>query len=238
MRGAVQGVGFRPFVYGVATRLGLAGFVLNGPEGVEVEVEGAEADVEGFVQELETSPPRLARIDEVQTDELEPVGDTEFVIRHSAQDGERTVFIAPDMATCADCLRELASPADRRYRYPFVNCTNCGPRYTIICDVPYDRAKTTMASFEMCRACRAEYEDPSNRRFHAEPTCCPACGPKVWLADAAGDTIISEDAVNETIRRLAAGDVVAVRAMAWRRGTTLPRVMGAGLLTAPVRVLR
>jgi hydrogenase maturation protein HypF len=211
--GVVQGVGFRPFVYGLASRLGLAGFVRNEPQGVELELEGAAATIEAFLEQLRTAGPPLARIQGIRTCELPPLDERGFVIHPSAKTGERTVFIAPDQATCQDCLRELRDPRDRRYRYPFINCTNCGPRYTIIRDVPYDRARTTMAEFIMCPTCRAEYEDPSNRRFHAEPTCCPACGPQVRLTDPSGIPIPCDDAIAAAIDRLSTGTIVAVKGL-------------------------
>ena len=213
IRGAVQGVGFRPFVHGLANRLGLAGHVRNDPAGVILELEGADGAVEMFLDELGNSPPPLARIVEVGVEDIEPVGDQAFVIQESIRGGERTVLVPPDMATCPDCLRELRDPANRRSRYPFVNGTNCGPRYTIICDLPYDRARTTMAPFEMCPDCRAEYEDPSNRRFHAEPTCCPVCGPHVQLTEGSGNTVACEDPVTEAVHILEQGGIVAVKGL-------------------------
>ena len=179
--GVVQGVGFRPFVYGLAHRHGLAGFVRNDAQGVVVEVEGEPKELDLFAAELVAQTPPLARITALETSKIEPRGEREFVIETSAVDGERTALVPADIATCDDCLRELFDPGDRRFRYPFVNCTNCGPRFTIVRAVPYDRANTTMASFEICDACRSEYEDPANRRFHAEPTCCPDCGPRLSL---------------------------------------------------------
>ncbi|HOD49962.1 MAG TPA: carbamoyltransferase HypF [Candidatus Hydrogenedentes bacterium] len=211
--GAVQGVGFRPFVYGLATRAGLAGFVLNEPRGVTIELEGPREAIGVFLAELESSPPPLARIERIETRETAPLGESGFRIRESAAYGERSVLVPPDLATCSDCLREMADPSDRRYRYPFINCTNCGPRYTIIQDLPYDRAKTTMADFVMCSACRAEYEDPANRRFHAEPTCCPVCGPRVWLADRAGGEVPCGAPIGEAIRCLSAGAIVAIKGL-------------------------
>ena len=179
--GVVQGVGFRPFVYGLAHRHGLAGFVRNDAQGVVVEVEGEPKELDLFAAELVAQTPPLARITALETSKIEPRGEREFVIETSAVDGERTALVPADIATCDDCLRELFDSGDRRFRYPFVNCTNCGPRFTIVRAVPYDRANTTMASFEICDACRREYEDPANRRFHAEPTCCPDCGPRLSL---------------------------------------------------------
>ncbi|HEX3962668.1 MAG TPA: carbamoyltransferase HypF [Trebonia sp.] len=198
VEGIVQGVGFRPFVYALATRLGLGGFVGNDVNGVFAEVEGQPAAVRDFLRAIEEEAPPLARIDRVTTTSVAPVGTAAFEIvasdaqagdTHASAAGSRRTLIAADTATCADCLRELADPADRRYRYPFINCTNCGPRFTIVKDVPYDRPLTTMAAFGMCEQCAAEYHDPANRRFHAQPTCCPACGPRLTLLDAAGKPI-------------------------------------------------
>jgi hydrogenase maturation protein HypF len=186
VEGVVQGVGFRPFVYSLATRLGLAGLVGNDVDGVFAEVEGDQAAVREFLGALERNAPPLARIERVTATSMAPVGAGSFEIVASDTSGRRRALIAADTATCADCLRELADPADRRFRYPFINCTNCGPRFTIVRDVPYDRPLTTMAPFAMCAQCAAEYHDPANRRFHAQPTCCPACGPQLTLLDQAG----------------------------------------------------
>jgi hydrogenase maturation protein HypF len=178
--GIVQGVGFRPFVHGLARRLELAGFVLNDGEGVLIEAEGEPALLDDFAAALRTEAPPLARVDAVASERMRPRGERGFSIRLSAPTG-RTALIPADVATCGDCLRELHDPADRRYRYPFTNCTRCGPRFTIVRAVPYDRANTTMAGFPLCADCRREYEDPADRRFHAEPVCCPACGPRLSL---------------------------------------------------------
>jgi hydrogenase maturation protein HypF len=179
--GIVQGVGFRPFVYGLARAQELGGFVRNDARGVVIEAEGAEEKLGLFAAALVEQAPPLARIAAVEASVIEPLGEHEFVIAPSDREGERTALVPADVATCDDCLRELFDPADRRYLYPFINCTNCGPRFTIVRSVPYDRANTTMASFELCADCRREYEDAANRRFHAEPTCCPDCGPKLSL---------------------------------------------------------
>jgi hydrogenase maturation protein HypF len=178
--GIVQGVGFRPFVYGLAREYGLGGFVLNDGNGVVTEVEGGAEALDAFAAALRTEAPPLARVDAVDAVSLPPLGERQFRIAASADTG-RSALIPPDVATCDDCLRELFDPADRRYRYPFVNCTQCGPRFTIVRSVPYDRPNTTMAGFPLCRDCRREYEDPADRRFHAEPVCCPACGPRLSL---------------------------------------------------------
>ena len=198
IRGVVQGVGFRPFVYGVARRHGLAGFVLNDGEGVVVEAEGASGALDALQLALLAEAPPLARIDEVLVERLTPRGEREFSIVASSPTGG-TAVVPADVATCDECLRELFDPTDRRHRYPFLNCTNCGPRFTIVQASPYDRANTTMASFELCAECRAEYEDPCDRRFHAEPICCPACGPRLSLP------------LDEAVGLLRAGAILAVK---------------------------
>ena len=179
--GVVQGVGFRPYVHELATWLRLSGHVGNDVAGVFIEIEGTPEDVEEFLAALARDAPPLARVEHVQVAECPTRGVTGFEIAASHADGVRNALVSADSGTCADCLRELFDPADRRYRYPFVNCTNCGPRFTIVRDVPYDRPRTTMAGFPMCAACRAEYTDPADRRFHAEPACCPDCGPRLEL---------------------------------------------------------
>ena len=179
IRGVVQGVGFRPFVHNLARRLGLAGYVLNSSAGVVAEVEGAPDALDSFVESLRSEAPPLARIEEMLVAEIDPLGERDFAIRESrAREGE-FVLVSPDVATCPDCYRDLTDPANRRYGYAFTNCTNCGPRYTIIRDIPYDRPNTTMAGFRMCAACQAEYDDPGNRRFHAQPNACAECGPQL-----------------------------------------------------------
>lgn len=215
MTGVVQGVGFRPFVYNLASGLGLGGFVFNDPKGVTVELEGDDTAISTFLQRFETEPPPLARIESVKTDMLAPTGFkmSEFVIVKSGHVGERSVLISPDIATCKECLDEMNNPEDRRYRYPFINCTNCGPRYTIITDIPYDRSRTTMALFEMCPDCRSEYEDPKNRRFHAEPTCCPVCGPRVEIHDRKGIKIECDNPVDYAINLLSDGNILAVKGL-------------------------
>ena len=183
--GTVQGVGFRPYVYRLADELALGGYVLNDAHGVLIEVEGAGAQVDRFLARLPSDAPPLAVVEHVVAEEMAPSGEEAFAIRESVGAAIPDAPITPDSATCEDCLRELFDPADRRFRYPFINCTNCGPRFTIVRGVPYDRALTTMASFVMCPACRAEYEDPADRRFHAQPIACPACGPSLALLDTA-----------------------------------------------------
>ncbi len=180
IRGTVQGVGFRPFVRNLARKLGVAGFVRNTEAGVEIEAEGGETGV--FLERLRTECPPLARIAEIDVSDLPPAGETSFEIRPSARPVGDFALVPPDIATCDDCLRDFTDPANRRYLYPFTNCTNCGPRYTIIQDVPYDRAATTMAGFRMCAACEAEYRDCGDRRFHAQPNACAECGPRISAA--------------------------------------------------------
>jgi len=183
--GVVQGVGFRPFVYNLAREKGLAGWVLNHSGGVDIEAEGPKAALEAFIIDLEVKAPPLAGIESLEARPV-PLQDLgPFEIRHSQSQEGRYQLISPDVATCPDCLRELLDPKDRRYRYPFINCTNCGPRFTIIEDIPYDRPKTTMRVFPMCNDCLTEYEDPGNRRFHAQPNACPVCGPQVWFVEKA-----------------------------------------------------
>jgi hydrogenase maturation protein HypF len=205
--GLVQGVGFRPFVWRLATSLGLAGWVANDGTGVVLEVEGAPDGVAALLAALHLPPP-LARVDQVSSTEVPTLCEQGFTVRGSEQGGRRRARVAPDAATCTDCLRELGDPADRRYGYPFLSCTSCGPRYTIVQSVPYDRSRTTMAAFAMCPACLAEYEDPADRRFHAEPACCPACGPRLLLDGRAGG-----DPLADGVALLRAGGVLAVKGL-------------------------
>lgn len=211
--GIVQGVGFRPFVYNLANRLGLVGFVLNDSNGVLVEVEGPAAAVEEFGATLASHPPPLAMIDSIREQDLPPTAaDSAFTIHHSEHAGAATALISPDFATCDDCLQEVDDPENRRYRYAFTNCTNCGPRFTISKSIPYDRPNTTMASFEMCAECRREYEDPADRRFHAQPIACPACGPQLTLLDRSLEPIAG-DPVSEAARLLRSGSILAVKGL-------------------------
>ncbi len=179
--GAVQGVGFRPFVYRLATEMGLPGWVLNSNGGLTVEVEGEPAELARFEQRLSDEKPAPAVVLGAESARLSLAGFTRFEILASDEEAGRTVSVLPDLATCPDCLRELRDPANRRYHYPFTNCTHCGPRYTIVLDIPYDRERTTMRTFVLCRDCRREYEDPLDRRFHAQPNACPVCGPKLSI---------------------------------------------------------
>lgn len=219
VRGIVQGVGFRPFVFGLAERWGLAGFVRNDSAGVTIEIEGEEGALHEFVTALQREAPPLARIEQVSVEPLALAGERAFVIAASQAQAQRRALIAPDTATCADCLREITDPADRRYRYAFTNCTNCGPRFTIVLDVPYDRANTTMRSFPLCEQCRAEYDDPRDRRFHAQPTACPACGPQVRFGWGVGSREIesetgdSLDPLVAAAAALAQGQIVAIKGL-------------------------
>jgi hydrogenase maturation protein HypF len=212
VEGIVQGVGFRPFVHALAIRLRLAGLVGNDAQGVFAEVEGRPESVAEFMTALEREAPPLAVIERVSSEPIEPNGDTRFLIVQSEAGGERSVLISPDTATCEDCIRELFDPAERRYRYPFVNCTNCGPRFTIIRDVPYDRPFTTMAAFEMCADCAREYHDPADRRFHAQPVCCPECGPSLRLIDR-DKRALEGDPLDRTAELLRDGRVIAVKGL-------------------------
>jgi len=234
VRGVVQGVGFRPFVYRLAHEHGLTGWVLNHSGGVEIEVEGPAAALASFVRDLETKGkegkvPPLARIESIEVADAPPAGYTTFEIRPSVAEKGRYQLISPDIATCLDCLRELLDPADRRYRYPFTNCTNCGPRFTIIADIPYDRPLTTMRDFVMCPQCQAEYKDPLDRRFHAQPNACPVCGPHVWLAPSSrlrseaqpeGFQVSGSNLKLETLKR-ETGDVIAQAARLLQSGDIL-----------------
>ncbi|MCX5676295.1 MAG: carbamoyltransferase HypF [Planctomycetota bacterium] len=212
VRGIVQGVGFRPTVYRLASERGLGGWVLNDAEGVLIELEGPPERIDDFLAALRESPPPLAEITSVECAEAEPRGETVFGIAPSAGGG-KTALVSPDMAVCPDCLRELLDPRDRRFRYPFINCTNCGPRYSIIMDIPYDRPKTTMRAFAMCPPCRREYEDPADRRFHAQPNACPACGPRLALVDARGGPVACDDPVRAAREALLAGRIAAIKGL-------------------------
>ncbi len=214
VRGIVQGVGFRPFIYQLAGRCGVNGWVRNQSDGVEIEVAGPAGSVETFIAAISREHPPLARIVSIETSDLSYRRLEGFTIRESKEVASRSTLISPDVCTCSDCLRELLDPADRRFRYPFINCTNCGPRYTIIKDIPYDREKTTMAQFAMCPQCRSEYENPLDRRFHAQPDACPECGPHVWLEECHGKMIASHDeAVRKAVELLDSGAIVALKGL-------------------------
>jgi hydrogenase maturation protein HypF len=214
IEGTVQGVGFRPYVYRLADELGVAGHVLNDSRGVVVEVEAPSESVERFLARLAVEAPPLASVERVISEQLEELGEQGFSIRESPAGGEPRAAVTPDSATCAQCLTEVFDPADRRFRYPFTNCTNCGPRFTIVREVPYDRPSTTMAAFEMCPACLAEYRDPADRRFHAQPNACPDCGPQARLVYAGGRRVEdpgARDALEAAAHALLDGAIVAVK---------------------------
>lgn len=213
VRGIVQGVGFRPFIFNLAQRLGLKGWVKNTSSGVEIEVSGRAEDLERFVQAVRSEAPPLARIDELNIAPIDANGHGAFEIRESQPEEGAYIPISPDMAICPDCRRELFDPADRRYRYPFINCTNCGPRFSIIQDIPYDRPNTTMSDFAMCPQCQAEYDNPRDRRFHAQPVACPECGPHIWFETGGEKHASGEDALRQARAWLQAGKILAVKGL-------------------------
>ena len=211
VHGVVQGVGFRPFVYTTAATLGLSGSVRNDSSGAIVEVEGHPDEIERFLDHLRDRPPPLAVIESIEKQDIPPVGGTGFTIADTSRsDGGRTLA-SPDVAMCADCAAEQRDPSNRRYRHAFVNCTNCGPRFTIIAALPYDRAATTMAIFAMCADCAHEYADPADRRFHAQPVCCPNCGPALRYRDGDGVSTERDGALPLARRLLADGGILAVK---------------------------
>jgi hydrogenase maturation protein HypF len=214
VRGAVQGVGFRPFVYRLATGMGLAGWVNNSPQGVQIEVEGDLAQLHEFLLRVEAERPPRSSIQGIESTLLDPAGYQGFAVRPSDAAGAKSVLVPPDIATCPDCLREIFDRSNRRYRYPFTNCTNCGPRYSIVEALPYDRASTTMRGFAMCPECLAEYHDPRDRRFHAQPNACPRCGPRLALWDPSGHARSCEDeALREAADAIRCGAIVAVKGL-------------------------
>ncbi len=211
--GTVQGVGYRPFVYRLAAELGIAGWVLNDERGVLVEAEGPPEAVAAFAERLSADAPPLAAVSAVTVEDVPVTGEAGFAIVSSVRGGAATAPVTPDSATCDECLAELDDPADRRHRYPFLNCTNCGPRFTIVRGIPYDRPMTTMAGFQMCDACQAEYDDPLDRRFHAQPNACPVCGPKVRLLERGGERVEAHDGVRAAADDLLAGKILAVKGL-------------------------
>ena len=214
VRGAVQGVGFRPFVFRLATELKLAGWVLNSPQGVFLEVEGPRAELERFLLRLEAEKPPRSFIQSLEASWLDAVGHVGFAIRPSETGGEKVALVLPDIATCPDCLRDIFDPQNRRHRYPFTNCTNCGPRFSIIEALPYDRASTSMKQFAMCPQCQAEYNDPRDRRFHAQPNACPVCGPRLELWDGTGQPLaVHHAALLTAATALRQGRIVAVKGL-------------------------
>ncbi len=213
INGIVQGVGFRPCVYRLARRRGLCGEVANTARGVTVLIEGPDADIDGFVADLQREKPPLAHIVEISQSDRPVAGHTDFKIVPSKGDASRATLVSPDVAVCDDCLRELFDPADRRFGYPFINCTNCGPRYTIIDDIPYDRARTAMRGFTMCPQCQAEYDDPNDRRYHAQPNACPVCGPRVALFDARRNPLPDADPIARAAELIRQGFIVAIKGL-------------------------
>ena len=213
IRGVVQGVGFRPFVYQLAGSLGLTGWVCNTSGDVKIEVEGPAPQIHRFLSRLHSEAPPLARMEELACTYGEPPGYAGFEIRESVSQEGTYQRISPDIATCDPCRKEIFHPGDRRYRYAFTNCTNCGPRFTIIRDIPYDRPRTTMQPFEMCPECRQEYEDPLNRRFHAQPNCCPWCGPRLEITGPDGRPLPAPDPLSGGASLLRAGKILALKGM-------------------------
>ena len=212
IKGIVQGVGFRPWVYRVAKEEGIAGRIRNDSAGVTIDAFGRDGALGSFLHRLETSAPPAAEVREFVWSEIEPEEVDEFVIAASSDAVERNVSIPPDLATCNDCLDEIADPYDRRYHYPFTNCTNCGPRFTIASDIPYDRAATTMAAFEMCDECREEYGAVEDRRFHAQPNACPVCGPQLRAAYGWGG-VVDGDPIRLAANAITNGEIVAVKGL-------------------------
>lgn len=214
IRGAVQGVGFRPFIYKLATEMNLKGFVLNSSKGVFIEVESKKEILQNFILRIEKEKPKLSLITNFETTFLDPVNYNKFEIKESKNEKETSALILPDISTCPDCLKEMLNPSDRRYLYPFINCTNCGPRFSIIESLPYDRPNTSMKSFKMCDKCKDEYENPLDRRFHAQPTACPDCGPQIELLDANGENFSEKnEALLETIKLINDGKIIALKGL-------------------------
>ena len=206
-------MGFRPFVYRLAIRHGLVGSVRNETDNVSIEVEGVEESLDRFFRELESSPPPNARIGEITSESMPPRGECRFSIEESRARVLTVPSVSPDVATCGECLREIFDPRDRRARYAFTNCTNCGPRFTVVADSPYDRERTSMSAFPLCAPCRAEYENPLDRRYHAEATACSACGPKLLFLSPAGEEIASGDPVKLAAAGLLEGKIIAVKGL-------------------------
>ncbi|MEO8034991.1 MAG: acylphosphatase, partial [Acidobacteriota bacterium] len=213
VHGTVQGVGYRPWVFQLAKRIGIRGVVWNDSRGVSIEAFGATDALDRFLAALRSDSPPAARVRFVTSETIPFVAHTAFVISESVATTERRVSIPADLATCDDCLEELLDPGDRRYRYPFTNCTNCGPRYSIVNDAPYDRARTSMAVFHMCDRCRAEYESPDDRRFHAQPNACPECGPRLMAMRSSAEEIVTPDPVHFAARTIRAGMTVAIKGL-------------------------
>ena len=213
-RGTVQGVGFRPAIHRIATTLGLGGWVINDPQGATMEIEGPAEAVDAFLEGFPEQLPPLARLDKVERVALEPLGEESFEVRSSTLGRREGALVPPDAVLCDDCRREMEDPDDRRFHYPFTTCTNCGPRFSLVHALPYDRERTSMGCFPLCSECDREYTDPSDRRFHAEPVACPNCGPKLWLADEQGEPVeLAEDPLAAARDELLAGRIVAVKGL-------------------------
>lgn len=213
IKGIVQGVGFRPFIYSIAIQNNLSGWVRNSSKGVEIEIMGDSLGIDNFISSIRNTPPPLSRIDTILIDEIAPNSFTTFTILDSESQVGEFLPISPDYSICDDCLRELFDPKDRRFRYPFINCTNCGPRFTIIKDIPYDRPKTTMASFRLCPECNSEYKDPLDRRYHAQPVACPTCGPNVSLIIKNDLVATGEDAIKSAQNMVQSGKILAIKGL-------------------------
>ena len=214
IRGTVQGVGFRPWIFRLAHQLHLTGFVRNTSQGALIEIEGTETQVEKFVHLIHTQPPALCRFTECLLTDIAPQGFDQFRILSSLDENQHEALVLPDIASCPDCVKEIFDRHDRRYSYPFTNCTHCGPRYSIIEALPYDRLNTSMKKFKMCAQCQSEYDDPLNRRFHAQPNACPVCGPRIALWDDQGESIASaSETWPATVELIKRGAVVAVKAL-------------------------
>ena len=212
IRGVVQGVGFRPFIFRLAKELDVKGWIINSSQGVFIDAESDRNTLESFLKKIETDRPKNSYIQSFEHTWLDAEGFETFEIRESKESGSKTALVLPDISTCNDCLDEIFDPNNRRYLYPFTNCTNCGPRYSIIADLPYDRCNTTMGEFEMCPECSAEYTDPLNRRFHAEPTACPKCGPQVTLTRSDGKVLYEkQEAILNSVKALKDGKIIALK---------------------------
>lgn len=213
VEGIVQGVGFRPFVYNEALALDLKGWINNNSEGVYIDVEGEEEKLNDFINNLKLKKPSLAKIENIIIQEKELINYKSFDIRESERKDEKITLISPDVATCKDCIEDITNPSNKRYRYPFTNCTNCGPRFSIIKSIPYDRDNTTMKKFKMCRECNEEYTDPVNRRFHAQPNVCKECGPELWIQDFKGIKIETKDVLGWTRKNLRKAKFLLLKAL-------------------------
>jgi len=214
IHGAVQGVGFRPHVFRLAEDLSLNGWVVNDSRGVVIEAEGGRLELDLFENRLQKEAPPQALIEKIGVRGISVRNDSRFVIHESESTGGKSVLLLPDLAVCSDCLREMRDPNNSRYRYPFINCTNCGPRFSIVESLPYDRPNTSMKEFRMCPDCRKEYEDPRNRRFHAQPIACPTCGPRISLCNSTGDIICSEgEELNVAARAIREGKIIAMKGL-------------------------